>query len=210
MSLNSKQTLPFGHRPGKNVAKHHCPNVAVPVCKVCARHMLHNHNDQQLLVNIQKITVKLSTFQFVYRKCAVCLPFPCSCCCWAPHVHLRRHSRLPAHLLWSACHGPCDRHVAGSQAPGGWPLFTLLLLSLHDCSWGTACGGRRVPYPGRRSAAQHILYAQADAALSMLLFTSNFALSLQKGLVMNVICCCSTYTTYVVTDGQPPLRHLLL
>ena len=138
------------------------------------------------------------------------MSFPCSCCCWAAHVHIRRHSRLPAHLLWSACHGPCNRHLAGSQAPGGWPLFTLLLLTLHDCTWGTACGGRRVPYPGRRSAVQHILYAVADETLSVLLVTSKFGLSLQKGLVMVVMCCCSTHADSAVTESQLLLRHLLL
>ena len=156
--------------------KHHCPNVAIPVCKVCARHMLHNDNDQQLLVvNIQKSTVKLPTFLFVLRKCALWLPLPCGCYCWAAHVCLRRHSRLSAHLFWSACHGPCNRHLAGSQAPGGWPLFTLLLLTLPDCTWGTACGGRRVPYPGRRSAAYNDLCAQADETVSGLLSSSKFA-----------------------------------
>ena len=147
LSPNTEQPSCLDTDLAKMQPKRHCPNVAIPVCKVSARHMLHYHNDQQLLVNVQK---SCSLFRFVFRKCALCLSFPCSCCRWAAHVHVRGHSRLPAHLLWSACYGPGDRNLAGSQAPGG---FTLLLLSLHDCSWGTACGGRRVPYPGRRSAA---------------------------------------------------------
>ena len=43
----------------------------------------------------------------------------------------------------------------------------------------------------------------------MLLFTSKLGLHLQQGLIMDVLCCCSTHTTYVVTQGQLPLRHLL-
>lgn len=38
--------------------KHHCPDLAVPVCKVCASYKQHNHNEQQLLVEIQKSSVK--------------------------------------------------------------------------------------------------------------------------------------------------------
>lgn len=144
-----------------------------------------------------------SACKFVCRECAWCLSFPCSCCCQAAHVHLRRHSRLPAHLLWSACHGPCDRHLAGSQAPGGWPLFHLLLLTLHDCSWGTACGGWRVPHPWRRYAAVHILSAQAVETLSRLLTQAPSLLNSQdvcgcagpphmQVLLQKVSCCSGT------------------
>ncbi len=44
----------------------------------------------------------------------------------------------------------------------------------------------------------------------MLLFTSKFALSLQTGLVVDVICCCSRHTENAVTEGQLLRRHLVL
>ncbi len=55
----------------------------------------------------------------------------------------------------------------------------------------------------------YMFYGQADETLSMLLFTSKFGPCLRIGKVVKVICC-STHTTYVVTKGQLPLRHLLM
>jgi len=75
LSPNSEQTPPcLDTDLAKMQPKHHCPNVAIPASEVCARHMPHYHNDQQLLVNIQKSTVKLSTFSILFSGSV-----PCAC-----------------------------------------------------------------------------------------------------------------------------------
>ena len=76
LSPNSEQPSCLDTDLAEVQPKHHCPNVAIPVCKVSARHMPHYHNDQQLLVNVQKSSVKLFTFSFCFQEVCPVLVIP--------------------------------------------------------------------------------------------------------------------------------------
>lgn len=98
---------------------------------------------------------------WVCRGGSPALPFPCSRSHTATHVHHGRHSGLPAHLLWAARSGPCDRRMGEGPAPT-WGAPALLLLPLHDCSWRAACGSWWVSHPWSRSvASQNLLLVES-------------------------------------------------